>query len=71
MRAPMDFLYEDVRNARFALHSEKRSQAGQIVYVLQLLNAQTGAVAQEKLFYNWQEYSNWYRQMHLMLQFGP
>lgn len=67
----MEFLYDDVRNARFGLHSEKRAEGGRNVFVLQLVNFQTNTIDKEKTFYNWQEYSNWYQQMHMMLQHAP
>ncbi|WP_315834087.1 hypothetical protein [Bradyrhizobium prioriisuperbiae] len=67
----MEFLYDNVRNARFGLHSAKRSEGGRSVFVLQLVNLQTNAIDKEKIFHSWQEYSNWYQQMHMMLQNAP
>ena len=67
----MEFLYDDVRNARFGLHSERRNEGGRSLYVLQLVNMRTNQVDQEKTFHSWREYSNWYQQMYLMLQNSP
>jgi hypothetical protein len=67
----MDFLYDNVRNRRHGLRSEKRQYGGSAAYILQLVDMQTNGVIQEKVFYNWSEYSQWYQQMVLMLQSAP
>jgi hypothetical protein len=67
----MEILYEDIRNSRFGLHSERRDEGGRSLFVLQLVNMQTNQIDKEKTFYNWQEYSNWYHQTYFMLQNSP
>ena len=67
----MNFLYDNVRNTRHGLRSEKRQYGASTAYVLQLVNMQTNGVIQEKVFYNWNEYSQWYQQMLMMLQSAP
>jgi hypothetical protein len=67
----MDFLYDDVRNLSFGLHSEKRTENGRIVYVLQLVNMRTGRVDKEQRFFNWNDYSRWYQSTLVMLQSAP
>jgi hypothetical protein len=67
----MEFLYDDVRNARFMLHSEKRLQGGRPVFVLQLINTRTNTVDKEQTLRSWQEYSSWYQQMVVLLRSAP
>jgi hypothetical protein len=71
METEMNFLYDDIRNAQHGVHSDKRSYGGSIVYVLQLVNMNTGNVIQEKTFNDWNSYSQWYQQSLLMLQSAP
>ena len=67
----MDFLYDNIRNERHGLWSERHVEAGRPVYVLKLVNLQLKRVEQERKFHNWQDYSTWYQQMQLVLQNAP
>lgn len=67
----MEFLYDNIRNTRHGIRSEKRQQGSSTVFVLQLVDMQTNGVIQEKTFYNWNQYSQWYQQMMVMLQAVP
>lgn len=63
----MNFLYEDVYNNRYLVHSERRGQ----YYVLQLINRYTGAVTKEQQFADWNSYSRQYDMLRTMLPVMP
>jgi hypothetical protein len=67
----MDFLYDNVRNERHGLSSERLMENGRPVYVLRLVNLQLNRVDQEKKFYAWDQYSSFYQKMLVMLQNAP
>jgi hypothetical protein len=65
------FLYDNVRNNRHGLWSEKRQSGASAVYVLKLVDLQNNVVVQEKTFHDWNKYSQFYQQMLMMIQSAP
>jgi len=64
----MNFLYDNVRNARHGLHSEKRQDGASTVYVLALVDLRNNTVVKEETFRDWNQYSQRYQTALLMLQ---
>jgi hypothetical protein len=67
----MQFLYDNVRNTRHGIRSEKRQHGASTVFVLALVDMRNNAVLRETTFHDWNQYSQHYQQMLMMLQSVP
>ena len=61
-------VYENIRNARFGLHSEEAVVGGKPQWTVTVWDFIYKRIHQQKTCYSWQEYSNLYNQTRLYLE---
>jgi hypothetical protein len=64
-------VYENIRNARFGLHSEEAVVDGRAQWTVTIWDFTYKRIHQQKICHSWQEYSDLYNQTRVMLEASP